>query len=256
MSEPIHQPFWLDSKPVVFPPTHLAMTEPDGLLAVGGDLTPEWLLNAYHKGIFPWFNEDDPILWWTPNPRSVLFVDSLKVRRSLIKTIRKQQFTVTLDQQFEDVMHQCANIERHDQDGTWISEEMLSAYTQLHKSGHAHSVEVWKDNQLVGGLYGVAIGKVFFGESMFSKVPDASKIALVALCQQLKAWGFRIIDTQMETAHLRSLGATLISREYFESILKQETHKDFAPKPWTLEVDWQAPFLVQPTIKKQKTTTP
>lgn len=252
MSEPIHQPFWLDSKPVVFPPTHLAMTEPDGLLAVGGDLTPEWLLNAYHKGIFPWFNEEDPILWWSPNPRSVLFTNALKVRRSLIKTIRKQQFTITFDRQFETVMRHCAIIERHDQDGTWISEEMLAAYSQLYKSGHAHSVEVWQDNQLVGGLYGVAIGKVFFGESMFSKVADASKIALVALCQQLKVWNFRIIDTQVETPHLRSLGATLISREHFESILKEETHKDFPPKHWTLEVDWHSPFLAQPISNKNK----
>ncbi len=243
MTKSIHQPFWLDTEPVVFPPTHYALAQPDGLLAIGGDLTPEWLLTAYSKGIFPWFNEDDPILWWTPNPRSVLFIDSLKVRRSLVKTIRKQQFTVTLDQAFSDVMRQCAETPRPGQDGTWISDEMLQAYSRLHQSGHAHSVEVWHQDQLVGGLYGVAIGKVFFGESMFAKMNDASKVALVALCQQLKAWGFRIIDTQMETDHLKSLGARLISREHFESLLREDTAKSFPARKWQFDQAWDRTFL-------------
>lgn len=252
----MQQPFWLDSKPVVFPPTHLAMTEPDGLLAVGGALTPEWILNAYHKGIFPWFNEDDPILWWTPNPRSVLFIANLKVRRSLIKTIRKQRFKVTLDQDFLGVMHQCAMTPRQGQDGTWISHAMIEAYHQLHQKGHAHSVEVWQADKLVGGLYGVAIGKMFFGESMFAKQTDASKIALVALCQQLQAWGFLMIDTQVETPHLKSLGAKLIAREHFESLLQQQTQQSFPPKQWQMEIDWQIPFLfAEENIRQTQTNT-
>lgn len=238
----MQQPFWLDPYPVLFPPTDLALTDPDGLLAVGGDLTPEWLLNAYHKGIFPWFNEGEPILWWTPNPRSVLFIKDLKIRKSLKKTIRKQHFQITLDQAFEKVMENCAKITRSGQEGTWITEQMFNAYAQLYKKGHAHSVEVWQDNQLVGGLYGVAIGKVFFGESMFAKSADASKVALVALCHQLKQWGFEIIDTQVETEHLRSLGAKLISREHFESILQEDTQKHFPPQKWQFESDWQSQF--------------
>jgi len=238
-----HQPFWLDPNPVAFPPTYLALTEPDGLLAVGGDLTPEWLLMAYHKGIFPWFNEEDPILWWTPNPRSVLFLDKLKVHRSLVKTIRKQRFNVTLDMDFLAVIHQRATTPRRGQDGTWISDPMIQAYHQLYQKGYAHSVEVWQSGHLVGGLYGVAIGKMFFGESMFAHQTDASKIALIALCQQLQAWGFLIIDTQIETAHLKSLGAKLISREHFETLLHQQTQLTFPPRHWQMEVDWQAPFL-------------
>lgn len=238
-----NQPFWLDPKPVVFPPTHLALTEPDGLLAVGGDLTPEWLLTAYHNGIFPWFNEDDPILWWTPNPRSVLFLDKLKIRRSLIKVIRKQRFSVTLDHDFLSVITHCATTPRHGQDGTWISDAMMNAYYQLYQKGHAHSVEVWHDKKLVGGLYGVAIGKMFYGESMFAHETDASKIALIALSQQLQAWEFLIIDTQIETPHLKSLGAKLISREHFETLLHQQTQLAFPPKHWQMEIDWQAPFL-------------
>lgn len=244
-SRPITQPFWLHEYPVTFPPTHIAMTEPDGLLAVGGALTPEWLLMAYSKGIFPWFNEDDPILWWTPNPRSILVIKDLKVRKSLVKTIRKGTFEVTLDHAFEAVMRNCALVPRADQDGTWISEDMIEAYLALHQKGHAHSVEVWQSGELVGGLYGVAIGKVFFGESMFSKRTDASKVALVALCQQLDAWGFRIIDTQVETGHLKSLGAKLVSRETFEQFLETDCHQAFPARKWHFDIDWQAPFLAQ-----------
>lgn len=212
-------------------------------MAVGGDLTVEWLLAAYRRGIFPWFNDGEPILWWTPNPRSVLFIDALKVRRSLIKTIRKQHFTVTFDTNFKGVMARCAETPRPGQNGTWISEKMVRAYTQLHQLGFAHSVEVWHQKELVGGLYGVAIGKVFFGESMFAKMSDASKVALVALCQQLQAWGFRIIDTQMGTEHLKSMGARLISREHFESLLAEDTLQDFPPQPWQLDPDWDHSFF-------------
>jgi len=238
----MQQPYWLDPHPVLFPPTQLALQEPDGLLAVGGALTPEWLLNAYSLGIFPWFNPGDPICWWSPNPRSILYTDQIKVRRSLVKTLRKQTFKVTLDTQFKKIMQNCAKTPRPGQDGTWITDEMLTAYEQLHEMGHAHSVEVWANETLVGGLYGVSIGKVFFGESMFSHQADASKIALVALCQQLKAWGFRIIDTQVETEHLKSMGAQLVHREFFESLLQQDTQKAFTPQKWQFDIDWQAPY--------------
>jgi len=237
-----NEPFWLDKKPVIFPPTHLAMTDPNGLLAIGGDLTPEWLLNAYSKGIFPWFNPGEPVLWWTPNPRSVVLIDDLKFRRSLRKSIQKlineERLKVTLDQNFLEVMQKCATIERNDQDGTWITDEMLSAYQDLHQKGHAHSVEVWIDNQLAGGLYGVALGKMFFGESMFSEVSDASKIALVAISMQLKAWGFKLLDTQVETPHLKSMGASMISRTVFEALLQQQIEQPFVAKKWQMDTDW------------------
>lgn len=244
-SKPISQPFWLDPFPVMFPPTDIAMTDPNGLLAVGGDLTPEWLLLAYSKGLFPWFSEEDPILWWTPDPRAVLMIDELKVRRSLKKTIRKGHFKVTLDKAFKEVMLACAQAPREGQDGTWITEEMLAAYSALHEKGHAHSVEVWQNNELVGGLYGVAIGKVFFGESMFSKQTDASKVALVALCQQLKAWGFNMIDAQVTSDHLLSLGAIEIPRSEFESQLLIDSQKPFPAQKWQFEIDWKIPFVTQ-----------
>ena len=246
-------PFWLDTQPVTFPPSNLAMKDPDGLLAVGGDLTAEWLLQAYSKGIFPWFNPGEPILWWTPNPRSVLFIDQLKIHKSLRKTINKQikssDFRVSFDTDFTGVMQACSEVPRAGQDGTWITDEMLAAYSALHKAGHAHSVEVWHQDELVGGLYGVAIGKMFFGESMFAKQNDASKIALVALALQLKQWGFDLIDTQVETPHLNSLGAELISREQFEHFISQLTKNAFPAKKWQLDPDW--PQWITPHIKEQ-----
>jgi len=246
-------PFWLNTQPVTFPPTRLAMTEPDGLLAVGGDLTPEWLLMAYSKGIFPWFNPGEPILWWSPNPRSVLFIDHLKISKSLRKTINKhlksKQLKVTFDQDFKAVMQACSQVPREGQDGTWITEEMLNAYSALHKAGHAHSVEVWYQEQLVGGLYGVSIGQMFYGESMFAKMTDASKIALVALTLQLKEWGFSLIDTQVETPHLNSLGADLISRDTFEDLIDVLTQQPFSATKWTLSDNW--PEWITPHLKHQ-----
>jgi len=246
-------PFWLDTQPVTFPPSNLAMKDPDGLLAVGGDLTPEWLLQAYSKGIFPWFNPGEPILWWTPNPRSVLFIDQLKIHKSLRKTINRQiksaDFRVSFDTDFTGVMQACSEVPRQGQEGTWITEEMLAAYSALNKAGHAHSVEVWQQDELVGGLYGVAIGKMFFGESMFAKQNNASKIALVALALQLKQWGFDLIDTQVETPHLNSLGAELISREQFENFISQLTKNAFPAKKWQLDPNW--PQWIAPHIKEQ-----
>lgn len=248
-------PFWLEPKPVTFPPSNLALTDPDGLLAVGGDLTTEWLLMAYSKGIFPWYNPGEPILWWTPNPRSVLFIDQLKIKRSLRQTINKQlkseDFSITFDTNFQGVIKACSQVPRPGQEGTWITDDMMRAYMALHHAGHAHSVEVWKAGKLVGGLYGVAIGKMFFGESMFASMTDASKMALVALSLQLKEWGFKVIDTQVETAHLNSLGAQNIDREEFEAIVSQQTQQTFPPKQWQLDDNW--PGWIAVHLASQKT---
>ncbi len=197
-----------------FPPVENALSEPNGLLAVGGDLSPQRLLEAYSKGIFPWFNEDDPILWWSPDPRMVLFPDELKISRSLRKTLKKDHYQIRTDCSFTQVMHACA-APRRGQAGTWIHPKMIAAYTILHEMGLAHSIETWMDGVLIGGLYGVSLGKVFFGESMFSLVPDASKIALVHLVKQLQYWEYGLIDCQVKTGHLASLGAREISRVEF-----------------------------------------
>lgn len=215
-------PYWIDPRDNAFefPDVSLALTEPDGLLAIGGDLKPQRLLAAYRQGIFPWYNEGQPILWWAPNPRAVLFPERLKVSRSLRKTLRNKHFTVTLDKAFDDVIHACSQPREYEaQPGTWITHEMKQAYQQLHKQGTAHSVECWHDGQLVGGLYGVAIGRVFFGESMFSRRSDASKVAFVTLVQQLRDWGFGLIDCQIHSQHLESLGAETIKREQFTELL-------------------------------------
>jgi len=203
----------------IFPPVDAALTEPNGLLAAGGDLSPQRLLSAYCKGIFPWFNEEDPILWWSPNPRMVLFPDELKVSHSLRKVLKRAQYEIRTDYNFMQVMQACS-APRKGQLGTWIHPEMIAAYTALHEMGLAHSVETWMDDQLVGGLYGIALGRVFFGESMFSRAPDASKIAFVHLVRQLKDWNFNVIDCQVKTAHLASLGAREIPRMKFTQILE------------------------------------
>ena len=201
-----------------FPPVEHALTEPNGLLAAGGDLSPQRLLEAYSKGIFPWFNEDDPIFWWSPDPRMVLFPHELKISRSLRKTLKKGHYHIRTDFSFTQVMHACAS-PRKGQAGTWIHPEMIAAYTALHEMGLAHSVETWIDGKLAGGLYGVALGKAFFGESMFSYVADASKIAFVHLVKQLQYWNFGLIDCQVKTGHLASLGAREIPRIEFSQIL-------------------------------------
>lgn len=201
-----------------FPPVENALREPNGLLAVGGDLSPQRLLEAYSKGIFPWFNADEPILWWSPNPRMVLFPEEIKISRSLRKTLKKDHYQIRTDGSFTQVMHACAS-SRKGQVGTWIHPEMIAAYTALHDMGLAHCVETWMDGELVGGLYGVALGQVFFGESMFSRVPDASKIALVHLAKQLQRWEFGLIDCQVKTGHLTSLGAREIPRSEFSQQL-------------------------------------
>ena len=217
-----------------FPPVESALVEPNGLLAAGGDLSPQRLLDAYAHGIFPWFNEDDPILWWSPDPRMVLFTGELHVSRSLRRVLRSGTLAITLDRAFEEVMLGCAE-PRADQDGTWITGEMMAAYARLAQLGFAHSVEVWHDGALAGGLYGVAIGRVFFGESMFSRRTDASKVALAGLTQQLARWEFTLIDCQMSTPHLASLGAREIPRAQFLHLLAQGAAQPAVPSPWAFD---------------------
>ena len=197
-----------------FPPVELA--SPEGLLDVGGGLRPERLLEAYRHGIFPWYSENQPILWWSLDPRTVLFPDKLHISRSLKRSLRPGLFSVTLDTCFHEVMLSCAGPRSQYPDGgTWITAEMLEAYTHLHELGYAHSVETWQEGELVGGLYGVALGGVFFAESMFTRVSDASKVALVTLVRQLQTWGFRLMDCQQSTPHIKMLGAEEIPRPDF-----------------------------------------
>ena len=197
-----------------FPPVTAALAEPNGLLAAGGELSASRLIAAYRHGIFPWFNAGQPILWWSPDPRMVLFPDELKVSRSLVKVLRNRDYEVRADTSFRAVMRACAE-PRPAQDGTWITREMIAAYCALHELGVAHSVETWIDGELAGGLYGVALGRVFFGESMFTRVANASKIALVHLLRQLKRWNFGMVDCQVHTEHLVSFGAREIPRAEF-----------------------------------------
>jgi len=193
----------------------------EGIVAVGGDLSVERLILAYSKGIFPWYSSDrSPILWWSPDPRFVLFPENLIVSKSMRPYFNQNKFQVTWDQNFEDVIINCQKIDREDQPGTWITSKMLASYIQLHKKGYAHSVEVWLGNELVGGLYGISLGKVFFGESMFAKVSNASKFGFISLVIQLKQKGFLLIDCQQETKHLESLGAAAIKRKDFIEFLK------------------------------------
>ena len=202
-----------------FPDVNQALRDPDGLLAIGGDLTIDRLLDAYQHGIFPWFNEGQPILWWSPDPRCVLEPSEIKISRSLSKRIRKGEYNITFNTAFVDVLEGCAGT-RNGINDTWITNDIKFAYIQLFEQGYAHSVECWKDNQLVGGLYGLALGKVFFGESMFSRATDASKVALVNLAQRLEQKQFRLIDCQVHSKHLQTMGAKPIHREMFMHILE------------------------------------
>lgn len=213
---------WLEPNSIDFPCVEQALQDPNGLLAVGGNLTQKTLLAAYRQGIFPWFEADQPILWWSPSPRLVVFPNELHVSKSMRKTIKKTCFHITTDQCFVQVMRSCA-APRADQDGTWITDDMLAAYTQLHKAGAAHSIEVWEHNELVGGLYGIALGKVFFGESMFSRRSNASKLGFISLVSSLKKSGYALIDCQVHSDHLSSLGAREIDRAEFCNLLERNT---------------------------------
>ncbi|QID18129.1 leucyl/phenylalanyl-tRNA--protein transferase [Nitrogeniibacter mangrovi] len=219
-----------------FPPTERALTEPNGLLAAGGALTPEWLLAAYRRGIFPWFSEGEPILWWSPDPRMILRPGEVKVSRSLGKTLRQGRFEVRYDTAFAEVIHACGQL-RAQSTGTWITPHMELAYRRLHELGHAHSVETWQDGRLVGGLYGVALDRAFFGESMFSLVSDASKVALVHLCRRLERLGFGVIDCQMATDHLRSMGGVDVPRAQFVRALDRLIGPKSPPQRWPASDD-------------------
>ena len=210
---------WLNETLSDFPPVDSALVDPNGLLAIGGDLSTQRLIEAYRQGIFPWFDDEQPILWWSPNPRAVLFPEDLVLSRSLRKRLKRHQFSVYADRSFTEVMRYCASVPRAGQNGTWITTDMLGAYQQLFEMGIAHSVEAWQDGKLVGGLYGVAIGGVFFGESMFSLVTDASKVAFAHLVRQLQRWHFTMIDCQVSNPHLLSLGAKEIPRVKFKHLL-------------------------------------
>jgi len=223
-----------------FPPVSRALRSPNGLLAAGADLSPERLLDAYSRGIFPWFSEGEPILWWSPHPRMVLFPGELKVSRSLRRTVARATFETRFDTAFEEVMRECA-APRDGQAGTWIVPEMVAAYTRLHERGFAHSVESWKDGRLAGGLYGILLGRVFFGESMFSRESDASKAALVKLVERLRSLEVRVIDCQQATRHLASLGAREIPRREFAQLLAESIQYPPTGSRWpATEEEWRS----------------
>lgn len=223
----------LDEK-LWFPP--ITEAEPEGLLAFGGDLSPDRLILAYKSGIFPWYSEVDSILWWSPNPRFVLYPQKLKVSDTMRQVLKKQTFSITFNQNFKTVIEHCSNKKRKEQDGTWINQDMIHAYCELNKMGVAKSVEVWKDDMLVGGLYGIAIGKCFFGESMFSHVSNASKAGFISFVQLFSTLGLELVDCQLHTPHLESLGAEMISRDLFLEIVDQNNEA---------ESIFGSPFLTQ-----------
>jgi len=225
--------FWL-TPDSFFPPLETALVKPNGLLAAGGDLSPERLIEAYRSGIFPWFNANETILWWSPDPRMVLFPSELRISRSLNKILRNSNYEVRVDSAFSQVIQACAE-PRKGQSGTWIHSDMVSAYTVLHEMGLAHSVETWVGGELVGGLYGIAQGKMFFGESMFSRTHDASKIAFVHLVKQLERWNFKMIDCQMKTTHLASFGAREIPRKEFSQRLKELVNYSNQIEKWQFD---------------------
>jgi leucyl/phenylalanyl-tRNA--protein transferase len=219
-----------------FPALTEALAEPNGLLAAGGELSPERLIDAYRHGIFPWFSDGQPVLWWSPDPRMVLFPPELKIGRSLAKTLRNRCYEVRADTHFRQVIAACAE-PRDGQPGTWIGDDMVAAYARLNERGIAHSIETWIDGELAGGLYGVALGRMFYGESMFTRVTDASKIALVHLVRPLARWTFGMIDCQMHTPHLASLGAREIPRAAFMLTLRELVNYSALPGRWTLDLD-------------------
>jgi leucyl/phenylalanyl-tRNA---protein transferase len=223
-------PIFRLTEEIVFPPPHLASE--GGLLAVGGDLDPERLILAYKNGIFPWYSEGEPILWWSPDPRFVLFPDRLTISRSMRGLLKKNYLTVTFDTCFREVVAACQETRQGREEGTWITAAMMAAYIRLHELGLAHSVEVWREGVLVGGLYGVSLGKCFFGESMFTKVPNASKAALITLVETLRKYDFQLIDCQVYTDHLHSLGAEMMDREDFLQVLRKALDGDTIRGSW------------------------
>ncbi len=229
MQNTIH---WLlpDDPPDSFPDVATALKDPDGLLAIGGNLTPERIIVAYRRGIFPWYDEGQPIMWWSPDPRAVIFPDEFHVSRSLRRTLRKGTYTVSIDRCFNEVITNCAN--SRFETGTWITDEMLATYRQLHELGHAHSVETWQGNRLVGGMYGLSIGRIFFGESMYSAAPDASKVALARLVHLLQHTEVKLLDCQVVSDHLLTLGMRPIPRKSFIGYLDQYVDCEPAVSAW------------------------
>lgn len=226
---------WLDPSVIEFPDTSQALAEPNGLLAAGGELSQDWLLCAYQQGIFPWFNEGDPILWWTPSPRMVLYPHQFHLSKSLRKALKREDYCVTMDRCFNEVVHACAapREAQSDEPATWITPPMAKAYSDLHQAGIAHSVEVWQGETLIGGLYGLALGDIFFGESMFSRKTNGSKIAMAHLVEYLKQWQYKLIDCQVYNDHLYSLGAIEIDRHTFEQIISRHSaNKPSSPEKW------------------------
>lgn len=222
---------WLDAN-AAFPPLDAALREPNGLLAAGADLSPARLIDAYRRGIYPWYSDGQPLLWWSPDPRMVLFVDEFRVSRSLARRVRRREFEVRCDTAFDDVIAWCARAPREGQHGTWITKDMIDAYSRLHVLGYTHSLEAWRDGELVGGLYGLALGNVFFGESMFARATDASKVCLAALVAFLQQRGSGLIDCQQETAHLATMGARPISRKDFARKLRELIHSNRPSSGW------------------------
>jgi leucyl/phenylalanyl-tRNA---protein transferase len=222
---------WLRDR-TPFPPIETALAEPNGLLAASDDVTPTRLLEAYRRGIFPWYNGDQPVLWWSPDPRMVLFTDEFRIARSLRKRVKQHRWEIRVDTAFRTVIEACATTRRPGQSGTWITPAIVDAYTDLHRRGNAHSVEAWREGRLVGGLYGVAIGRMFFGESMFAHEPDASKVALVHLVAMLGVRGFPVVDCQQETAHLACFGARPIPRSAFADLVAALVHSNEPSGPW------------------------
>ncbi len=223
--------YWLHKDQITFP--HPDLANEDGILAVGGDLSAERLIEAYQKGIFPWFNPEDPIIWWSPDPRFVLFPDEIKISKSMRPYFNQKKFQLSCDTVFDQVIKSCSMQDRRGQlGGTWITDSMVDAYANLHKLGYAHSIEVWDKDELVGGLYGISLGKIFFGESMFSKVSNASKFGFISLVKKLTERGYNLIDCQQETKHLGSLGARSIPRKQFLSFLADNENHENKPGSW------------------------
>lgn len=223
--------YWLRKDQITFP--HANLANEDGILAVGGDLSAERLIEAYQKGIFPWFNPEDPIIWWSPNPRFVLFPDEIKIAKSMRPYFNQNKFQISCDTSFEQVITACSKMARQGQQGgTWITDTMIEAYVNLHKLGYAHSVEVWQEENLVGGLYGISLGKIFFGESMFSDISNASKFGFISLVKKLTEKGYNLIDCQQETNHLASLGARAIPRRQFLALLADNENFETKPCSW------------------------
>ena len=237
---------WLDPRNPrqPFPPAQAAMRDPNGLLAIGGDLSVARLVNAYTQGVFPWYNPDEPILWWCPDPRAVLVPAHFHVSRSLARRLRRRDFAVTLDRAFAAVLDACSAPRARGR-GTWLGAEMKQAYLALHQRGHAHSVEVWQHGRLAGGVYGVALGRMFYGESMFSAMDDGSKIAMHFLCRQLAAWNFALLDCQIASSHLATLGATEMPRDRFLAVL-QEAVAQAGPGRWQFDIDVPADAAHRP----------